>query len=641
MHARTLWAAPSPVFWRPPLVQMLDDDCDSEIARAELAERLLEAAYIGDVDEVREIMADPDAQTDCFDDIRWATPLMLASSGGYTDVVEVLLRADADPSLCDAFGWSPLHAACAARVPTSVEALLLAGAPPNARADDDSTPLLVVSENDDAASASLLLQYIGCQSVDVGCGVDEDSPLDKVRVLLEQNEKHLARKRAALKHLRLDSESLALHFCTALGDPASLTCDVAELVVERLDFRSIGHLALTCKAWTTITASALQRERDASYRLLSSELLPSRCQLGIMEHLTDSSLARLAVASPLYAELLQQQLLTDEDQWVYWPDNHIAEKLAAVAIRQGAEQFIEMLELLQHVEWWDDEIKCFVKSEVAEAATRVKDAPSGWSHALFCRLYDIYFRNFDDWAQMDPESANVFGTDVYHFRQAFIRIGMEDQLLSVFVCPALPFLRTENRARSEFVLGCCDFWFDDSQISAASCQGQVRDLAKLAADLALDFVSMSQLADFLAESGSTNASLKFIQYFLTERLRNPCIEAGTDINLLNMANAFRDTWASASWDRLVVDQQFSDIKLLALLVINLQLTIQDVAALVRTLSTRTPALRDVPQGELARAIIHFVCSWAEVADFPSSFSAESVTYFVRGARNARTRSPLA
>jgi len=151
----------------------------------------------------------------------------------------------------------------------------------------------------------------------------------------------------------------------------------------------------------------------------------------------------------------------------------------------------------------------------------------------------------------------------------------------------------------------------------------------LAADLALDFVSMSQLADFLAESGSTNASLKFIQYFLTERLRNPCIEAGTDINLLNMANAFRDTWASASWDRLVVDQQFSDIKLLALLVINLQLTIQDVAALVRTLSTRTPALRDVPQGELARAIIHFVCSWAEVADFPSSFSAESVTYFVR------------
>lgn len=69
------------------------------------------------------------------------TPLLQAAAAGHIPVMEMLLRAGADPNLASSEGWTPLHKAVANGHEAAVALLMKSGAAVDVRHADGTTPL--------------------------------------------------------------------------------------------------------------------------------------------------------------------------------------------------------------------------------------------------------------------------------------------------------------------------------------------------------------------------------------------------------------------------------------------------------------------------------------------------------------------
>ena len=86
---------------------------------------------------------------------RGATPLHNAAAGGHAECLAAMLRAGADPNALDVDGASPLHVALDRR---AIEALLSRGADPNVRKlTDGRTPLFAAAERGDGWATEAML----------------------------------------------------------------------------------------------------------------------------------------------------------------------------------------------------------------------------------------------------------------------------------------------------------------------------------------------------------------------------------------------------------------------------------------------------------------------------------------------------
>jgi ankyrin repeat protein len=104
-----------------------------------LEERLADAVFLADLDEVRALLAegaDPEARDE--DD---RTPLLAAVAAANAALVAVLLEAGADPNARDADGWTPLHLASQRRDLRIAWLLVHHGADVNAQDDDGNSVL--------------------------------------------------------------------------------------------------------------------------------------------------------------------------------------------------------------------------------------------------------------------------------------------------------------------------------------------------------------------------------------------------------------------------------------------------------------------------------------------------------------------
>ena len=86
------------------------------------------------------------------------TPLMLASQEGYNEVVELLLKAKADPNACSKDGTTAIYIASQNGHSVVVSTLLTSGADPNMTDSNRWNPLMVSSQNGHNEVVELLLK---------------------------------------------------------------------------------------------------------------------------------------------------------------------------------------------------------------------------------------------------------------------------------------------------------------------------------------------------------------------------------------------------------------------------------------------------------------------------------------------------
>ena len=119
---------------------------------------IFEASALGRVDRIKAILAEDPTQVSA-----WASdgfyPLGLAAFFGHLDAVRVLLDAGADVHAAarNPMKVQPIHAATASRNMAIVQAVLDAGADPNARQQQGYLPLHEASESGNRAMAELLV----------------------------------------------------------------------------------------------------------------------------------------------------------------------------------------------------------------------------------------------------------------------------------------------------------------------------------------------------------------------------------------------------------------------------------------------------------------------------------------------------
>jgi ankyrin repeat protein len=123
---------------------------------------VFEAAAVGDVERLRELVTDQAAAN------AWSgdgfTPLHLAGFFGRTEAVRYLIGAGAKVDVAAtnrtfAGGAHPLHSAIAGRARDAAALLLQAGADPNATQHGGFTPLLEAAQLGDGDLAALLLRH--------------------------------------------------------------------------------------------------------------------------------------------------------------------------------------------------------------------------------------------------------------------------------------------------------------------------------------------------------------------------------------------------------------------------------------------------------------------------------------------------
>lgn len=68
---------------------------------------LISAVKAGDLETVAHLL-DGGAQPDMILDDTWETPLLVAASNGFLEIVKLLLARGANPNMSDKYGWSPL-----------------------------------------------------------------------------------------------------------------------------------------------------------------------------------------------------------------------------------------------------------------------------------------------------------------------------------------------------------------------------------------------------------------------------------------------------------------------------------------------------------------------------------------------------
>ena len=107
------------------------------------------AAFFGQVDAVRLLLARGAVVDRNGTGWMTGTPLHAAASGSHASVVRMLLAAGADPNNRQRHGYTPLHSAAANGDLEGVGVLLDAGADPAATNDDGETPLVLAERGDD------------------------------------------------------------------------------------------------------------------------------------------------------------------------------------------------------------------------------------------------------------------------------------------------------------------------------------------------------------------------------------------------------------------------------------------------------------------------------------------------------------
>eukprot|EP00747_Dinoflagellata_sp_TGD_P208755 gnl/TRDRNA2_/TRDRNA2_82200_c0_seq3.p1 gnl/TRDRNA2_/TRDRNA2_82200_c0~~gnl/TRDRNA2_/TRDRNA2_82200_c0_seq3.p1 ORF type:complete len:157 (-),score=27.81 gnl/TRDRNA2_/TRDRNA2_82200_c0_seq3:44-493(-) len=88
---------------------------------------LAAAANAGDVERCEALLAETDVNAK---DVFHRTPLIQAAMGGHAAVIELLMRARAQPSAGDRLGWTALHWAAFQNTPEVVRSLLVLRADP-------------------------------------------------------------------------------------------------------------------------------------------------------------------------------------------------------------------------------------------------------------------------------------------------------------------------------------------------------------------------------------------------------------------------------------------------------------------------------------------------------------------------------
>ncbi len=114
------------------------------------------AAFFGQTDAVRLLLARGAAA-----DVRgqgWmtGTPLSAAAAGAHTEIVRLLLETGADPNVQQAQGHTPLHAAAQNADVEGVRALLDAGADPTIANDAGATAVSLAQASGDLVTLQLL-----------------------------------------------------------------------------------------------------------------------------------------------------------------------------------------------------------------------------------------------------------------------------------------------------------------------------------------------------------------------------------------------------------------------------------------------------------------------------------------------------
>ena len=94
---------------------------------------------------------------------------MLASKGGYEQVVQVLILAEANPNIKNNTGYTALMLACDTNSYTIVNYLLQTGANPSKQKDDGYTVIIIACQNIHFKIIKLLLQFNADQLITIVC----------------------------------------------------------------------------------------------------------------------------------------------------------------------------------------------------------------------------------------------------------------------------------------------------------------------------------------------------------------------------------------------------------------------------------------------------------------------------------------
>jgi ankyrin repeat protein len=119
------------------------------------------AAFFGQTDAVRLLLARGAAPDERGQGWMTGTPLSAAAAGGHTAIVLLLLETGADPNVQQAQGFTPLHAAAQNGDLESVRALLEAGADPATVSEDGATAMELAEQAGDLVTVETLREALG------------------------------------------------------------------------------------------------------------------------------------------------------------------------------------------------------------------------------------------------------------------------------------------------------------------------------------------------------------------------------------------------------------------------------------------------------------------------------------------------
>jgi len=114
------------------------------------------AAFFGQTDAVRLLLARGAASNVAGTGWMTGTPLHAAAAGSHASIVHLLLEAGADPNTRQRHGYTPLHSAAANADLESVESLIAAGAALDAKNDDGDTPLALAEKSGDLVTVEAI-----------------------------------------------------------------------------------------------------------------------------------------------------------------------------------------------------------------------------------------------------------------------------------------------------------------------------------------------------------------------------------------------------------------------------------------------------------------------------------------------------
>jgi ankyrin repeat protein len=121
-----------------------------------LNDKLILAASLGEVDQIKEALAEG-ADVNAVDvDNESTTPLLEALRENRPEAVDILLSSNADVNQPDMVGYTPLMAA-AQHCPDKAEAIISKGANINAKGGEGTTALMLVAGDRNAEMVKLLL----------------------------------------------------------------------------------------------------------------------------------------------------------------------------------------------------------------------------------------------------------------------------------------------------------------------------------------------------------------------------------------------------------------------------------------------------------------------------------------------------